>query len=402
MFNKASFINDVMKAHKLMCGIVHHTPLTPFKFNNKRVLLKREDLQPIKSFKIRGAFNKMMANTNNNFVCASAGNHAQGFAFTCNKLGIHGDVFVPHNTPLEKIKQIKHFGNKFINLHMCGNNFMETLDHAITYCRKDMTFVHPFDDYQVIVGQGTIGRELELDGINNESTVIIPIGGGGLISGVGMYLKNLYPGIKIIGVQPEQCPSMKMALEKNYLVKISTENNFVGGATVGQVGKIPFEICKSVVDDIITVPDGVLCRAMISLYFDEGKIVEPAGALSVAALNFLDNKYNNIVCIISGGNIDLGRFDEIKHKALVYENKIHYFIVNLAPNQTTTELKTFINKSLDLCDYITRWEYMKKTSDVSVLIGIEVAKSENIYNIIEKLQYNYKFQKVDSNNILFD
>jgi threonine dehydratase len=377
---------------------------------NCNIFLKREDLQTVRSFKIRGAYYKIInsietkhENKNLPVVTVSAGNHAQGVSLTCNSLNIKHHIFLPENTPLQKINRIKYFGKKNLTLHLHGHNFDESLVAANTFCEKNESiFVHPFDDPDVIIGQGTVATEIYED--IKPDIIISPIGGGGLISGVGSYSKSFNKDCEILGVEPENADSMKQSIANNKITTISNLDTFVDGASVKTAGKNTFEICKKVVDDIFIVGNNKLSYNMIDMYQNDGIILEPAGALSISCLDMIDKekiKGKNVVCILSGGNNDISRYPVIMEKSLFYQDLKHYFIISFG--QRPGELKRFINNILGKHDDITRFEYLKKNNKDfgAVLIGIELQDSNDINNIIEKMNdIGFQYTKINEEDLL--
>lgn len=398
---------------------------TPLEFNyrlsklyNCNVFLKREDLQIVRSFKIRGAYNKIKKLNNvKNVVCASAGNHAQGVAYVCNKLNINSNIFIPNNTPLQKIKKIKQFGNGNCNIHLYGNTFDECLLEAKNFTNilnnkaknnlnnnfnNNNIFIHPFDDLDVIEGQGTILDEI-YDKVNPD-IITTCVGGGGLISGLQLNSQINNRKVLLYGAEAEKCASMKQSLEKNKIVKLENIDTFVDGASVAEIGKNNFEICKNNIENIYEIENGLVCQEIVNFYENEGIILEPAGVLSVASLKYIpDICGKTVVCIISGGNNDLTRYPEIMEKYLVYKNLRHYFIIDFY--QKPGELKLFVENILDKEDDIIRFEYIKKGNkekDVA-LVGIEVNKSNDIKKIIKNLNNNnFNFKKIEKNDILYE
>ena len=373
---------------------------------NCNVYLKREDLQPVRSFKIRGAYNNIinLEDKDNGVVCASAGNHAQGFAMTCQYKKIKGDIFIPTSTPLQKINRIRYFGGDYCTIHIIGNIFDETLSHAYKFCEiNSKQFVHPYNDIYTITGQATIGLEI-VENIKPDY-IICPIGGGGMISGISTYCKNKDKNIKIVGVEPENADSMKKSIERGQIVTLDTFNSFVDGAAVKKVGDLTFELCQKNVDSYITISNGKLCEDILNLYTVHGIITEPAGALSISALDKLNKeeiKGKNVVCIISGGNNDLTRYPDFINKCKVYQNLRHYYIIKFA--QRPGELKNFINNIIGQEDDIIRFEYIKKTNKNfgNVLVGIETSNSENWKQINKKLvENNLDFIKINEDDLIY-
>ena len=359
------------------------------------VLLKREDLQIVRSYKLRGAFNKIVHLTKdelkNGVVCASAGNHAQGVAYSCRKLGIIGKIYMPTTTPKQKISQVKMFGKEFVEVILTGDTYDAANLAAVDDCKKTgMAFIHPFDDPQIIEGQATVGLEILQETKKHIDYVFIPVGGGGLAAGIGAYFKQVSPKTKIIGVEPAGAPSMLKSLEAGKVVELETIDKFVDGAAVQKVGNLTFEICKQVVDDMITVPEGKICTKILELYNRDAIVIEPAGALSIAALDFYADKIKgkNVVCIVSGSNNDITRTEEIKERSLLYEGLKHYFIVRFP--QRAGALQTFVNVVLGPTDDITHFEYSKKTNREKgpAVIGIELHNKEDFNGLVKRMEEN--------------
>ena len=390
--------------------VVNRTPLT-FNHNLSRryqcnVFLKREDLQVVRSYKLRGAYNLMSSLSAEQLqcgvVCASAGNHAQGFAYSCKKLNTKGVVFMPVITPNQKITQTKMFGEDFITVKLVGDTFDDCAIAAKKYTEENgMTFIPPFDDYKIIEGQGTVGVEI-LEDESNVDYLFMPVGGGGLSAGVGTYFKTFSPKTIIIGVEPEGAPSMYEALKAGHPVTLENIERFVDGAAVKRVGEITFSICKDVLDDMLLVPEGKVCTTILKLYNEDAIVAEPAGALSIAALDeYADRiKGKNVVCIVSGSNNDIDRMQEIKERSLQYEGLKHYFLIRFA--QRPGALKEFVNYVLGENDDITRFEYMQKHNKETgpALVGIELKTKEDYDVLLKNLdQYhiNYTELKKDDN-----
>lgn len=298
------------------------------------VFLKREDQQIVRSYKLRGAYNMISSlpkeQLKKKLVCASAGNHAQGFAYSCKKLGVNGVVFMPLITPKQKLNQTKWFGENYVDLKLTGNNFDESVISAKKFAEENgMTFIPPFDDYRIIEGQGTVAVEI-LEDQPAVDYLFVPVGGGGLSAGVGSYFKTFSPKTKIIGIEPEGAPAMYKALKAGKPVVLENIDCFVDGAAVKRVGDITFPICRDVLDDMHLVAEGKVCSTILKLYNEEAIVAEPAGALSVAALDdYADEiRGKNVVCIISGGNNDIARLQEIVERSLQYENLQPQFKMN--------------------------------------------------------------------------
>ncbi|KAF0234499.1 MAG: hypothetical protein FD181_3684 [Prolixibacteraceae bacterium] len=392
-------MQDINRAKINLNDVILQTPLQKnlnlsdeFQAN---VLLKREDLQVVRSYKLRGAFNKIehlsAEELKNGVVCASAGNHAQGVAYSCRKLGIKGKIYMPTTTPLQKIQQVKMFGKEFVEVVLAGDTFDDAQNSALADAVKTgMAFIHPFDDPQIIEGQATVALEILQDTREHIDFVFVPIGGGGLIAGIGAYFRQVSPQTKIIGVEPAGAPSMKKSLEAGKVVELKNIDKFVDGAAVQKVGQLTFDICREVVDHIIVVPEGRICTKILDLYNREAIVLEPAGALSIAALDFYreEIKGKNVVCIVSGSNNDITRTEEIKERSLLYEGLKHYFIVRFP--QRAGALRTFVDVVLGPTDDITHFEYSKKNNREKgpALIGIEVQNKEDFNGLVQRMEEN--------------
>ena len=393
---------SILKAAEKLKGIVLKTPLQlnanlsrKFQCN---VYLKREDLQIVRSYKLRGAYNKISSLSKEELeggvVCASAGNHAQGFAYSCKLLNIKGVIFMPTITPMQKINQTRMFGGHHIEIILSGDTYDDCAVSAKKYASENkMAFIHAFDDEKIIEGQATVGVEIWED-LKEIDYLFIPVGGGGLCAGLGTFIKNVSPHTKIIATEPEGAPSMKKAFEAGQPVTLQSIDSFVDGAAVKRAGDITYPICKKVVDEIMLVPEGKICSTILRLYNKDAIVVEPAGALSIAALFFMGDeiKGKNVVCIVSGSNNDIDRMQEIKERSLQHEKLKHYFLINFA--QRPGALKEFVNRVLGPDDDITRFEYMQKTNKESgpALVGIELKRRndyEGLINRMKRLGINY-------------
>lgn len=403
---------DFHKAADRLKKVVNRTPLI-FNQNLSRkyqcnVYLKREDLQAVRSYKLRGAYNMMSslppAQIQKGVVCASAGNHAQGFAYSCKKLTVKGVVFMPIITSRQKVNQTKMFGGDNIDIKLIGDTFDDCAVAAKQFTEENkMTFIPPFDDYRIIEGQGTVGVEIAED-LNTIDYLFIPVGGGGLCAGVGTYFKTFSPETKIIGLEPEGAPAMFEALKAGHPVTLESIDQFVDGAAVKRVGEITFSICKEVLDDMRLVHEGKICSTILRLYNEDAIVVEPAGALSIAALDdFADQIYGkNVVCILSGSNNDIDRMPEIKERSLQYEGLKHYFLIRFA--QRPGALKEFVNNVLGPDDDITRFEYMQKTNKETgpALVGIELQDRDDYDVLVANLKnFNIDFSEINKDDKLF-
>lgn len=406
-------MSEIVKASQKVQDVAVATPLLKNLNLSKRyqsnIHLKREDLQLVRSYKIRGAFNKISSLTKENLakgiVCASAGNHAQGVAYSCQKLKSFGSIYMPETTPRQKIKQVKMFGGEYVEIFLTGDTFDDASSKAIADAKESgKTFIHPFDDPKTIEGQGTIGLEILQQYNEPIDYLVLPIGGGGLVSGVGAWFKEFSPNTKIIGVEPEGAPSMKLALDNKCNQALESIDRFVDGAAVQKVGDYTWKICDKVLDDILIVPEGLICSTILRLYNEDAIVAEPAGVMSIAALDLMGDqiKGKNVVCILSGSNNDITRMEEIKERSLLYEGLKHYFIVRFP--QRSGALKEFVTDVLDTGDDITHFEYYKKSSREKgpAVIGIEVQKPDSLTRLQERMKdRNFIFEYLNDKTDLF-
>ena len=389
---------------------------TPLQFHRKlsekfqaEIYLKREDLQVVRSYKLRGAYNLMQSldahEKARGVVCASAGNHAQGVAYSCKKLDIKGVIYMPAITPKQKINQVRMFGGDKIEIVLTGDTFDECQTEALAFAKShNSVFIPPFDHLKVIEGQGTVGKEI-LDEMQDIDYLFIPIGGGGLCAGVGDYFRSLAQHTKIIGVEPAGAPSMKEALKAGKPVKLEKIQRFVDGASVQKVGEITFAYCKDLLEDVLLVPEGKVSSAILHLYNEDAIVAEPAGALAIAALDQYAWKLKGkkVVCILSGGNNDIDRMQEIMERSLLYEGLKHYFIVRFA--QRPGALKEFVNHILGPDDDIVRFEFIQKHNKETgpALIGIEVKSREDFNALIGRMDaHKLNYTLVNQNENLFE
>ncbi len=393
-------------------GVAERTPLQKnLALSDKyecEVYLKREDLQPVRSYKIRGAYNKIKSLSEEalakGVICASAGNHAQGFAYSCNLLGIQGKVYMPSTTPKQKVDKVKFFGKDNVEVVLTGDTFDDSYKSSIKACEEEgLTFVHPFDDPRVMEGQGTIGLEI-LEDLQDIDYLLLPVGGGGISSGTGSYFHQVSPSTKIIGIEPEGAPSLKEALKVGHPVELPSIDKFVDGAAVQRVGEKTFEVMKEVVSDVVLVPEGKVCSTILQLYNEEAIVVEPAGSLSISALDFVKDeiKGKRVVCVVSGSNNDIGRMQEIKERSLIYEGLKHFFIVRFP--QRPGALKEFVNEVLGPKDDISRFEYVKKNAREAgpALIGVELSDPNDYDGLITRMeQYGINYTVINQDPDLF-
>jgi len=404
---------DFESAYQRLKGVVKHTPLEYNAGLSEKyeceIYLKREDMQVVRSYKLRGAYNMISQlsaeQLNRGVVCASAGNHAQGVAYSCKKLGIKGVIFMPEITPKQKVTQTEMFGNGNVELVLTGDTFDDCLQEALAYTEAhEMTFIPPFDNYLVIEGQGTVGVEI-VEELPDVEAVIMPVGGGGLAAGAGTYFKQYNPDILLIGVEPEGAPSMVGAFENCGPVTLTKIDRFVDGAAVKRVGTLTYQLCSEVLDDMLLVPEGKVCSTILKLYNENAIVVEPAGALSVAVLDLCKEriKGKKVVCIISGGNNDIERMQEIKEKSLLYEGLKHYFIVRFP--QRPGALKLFVNNVLGPGDDITRFEFIKKTARENgpALVGIELKSADDYPALLQRMAaHRFEVIEINRDQTLFE
>ena len=389
-------LEDINQAAIRLKDVVLKTPLEYSERLSKQydaeIYLKREDLQRCRSFKVRGAYNRVTSLTKEEqergIVCASAGNHAQGVAYSCASLKIKGVIFMPLSTPLQKIDKVKQFGGSYVEVITIGDTYDDASNAAKEYCAKlDASYIHPFNDYEVMCGQATVGKEIYEELGSRLGTVVLAIGGGGLASGVSSYLKMHKSEINIVGVEPLGAPGMSESLKNGKVTPLESIDTFVDGAAVKNVGDNTFGICLEHLATTALVPEGKVCTTMIELYQLDGIIAEPAGALSISALDTIASQIKGkvVVCVLSGGNNDILRYPEIMERSLVYKGRKHYLIIEF--NQKPGQLRKFVNDALGPHDDITRFEYMKKTNREAgaALVGIELYSKDDFAPLLERL-----------------
>ena len=390
-------IQRIQKAKDIVREVALETPL---QLNERlseqygaKVYFKREDLQPIRSFKLRGAYHKIYKlseeERKRGIVCASAGNHAQGVALACNKLGIKGTIFMPVPTPKQKLGQVHMFGGSNVEIRLTGDTFDDAYAAAQSF--KDETnsmFVHPFGDKDVVIGQATLALELIDQAVEPIDYILVPIGGGGLISGVLHVFKTLSPQTKVIGIEPEGAPAMQQSLANGKITELNEIDPFVDGAAVRKVGEDAFTLCTTFLDKLVLVSEGKICQSILKLYNKEAIVVEPAGAMSTASLKMITEeiKGKNVVCLICGGNNDITRMAEIKERALLEANLLHYFIVRFP--QRAGALKEFVAEVLAPKDDITFFEYSKKNnrSNGPAVVGIEIKNPNDFDSLVKRMK----------------
>jgi threonine dehydratase len=408
------FQQAIEEAAVRLAPVIFRAPLQRSNRLSKRygadILIKREDLQEVRSFKIRGAYNRIDSlspeERERGVVCASAGNHAQGVAYACKALGIRATIFMPEITPTQKIDRVKHFGGALVEIRLVGDSYDDANAAAQALCaERTAVFVHPFDDALTIAGQGTIGKELHDELGDRLDVVVTGVGGGGLASGIASYLDRCSPATRVFGVEPAGSPSMLESIRQGRVVTLDQIDTFVDGAAVKKVGDLTFELCRRLLDRVVTVPEGKVCTTVIELYQNEGIIAEPAGALAVSALDELAEEIrgSTTVCILSGGNNDILRYPEIMERSLVHQGRKHYFIVEFA--QKPGQLRQFVDRALGPTDDIVRFEYMKKTNKErgAALVGIELkdkADLEPLLQRMDEIQLNHR--PLESEELLYD
>ncbi len=389
-------VEEIIVANHILKDVIIHTPLQRDPVLSAKydcnLYLKREDLQVVRSFKIRGAYNVIRhldpQKLERGVVCASAGNHAQGVALSCKILQIPGRIFMPSTTPKQKVSQVKRFGGSFVEVVLTGDTFDDSLAEALRYGEeKGMEFIHPFENPLTIAGQGTVGLEILNDLQEPVDYLFVSVGGGGLAAGVASYVKSLSPATRVIGVEPAGAPSMKRSVEAGRIIELNEIEKFVDGAAVRQVGELTYAICRETVDEFTLVPEGKVCTTILDLYNENAIVAEPAGALSIAALDGYRDEIRGktVVCVVSGGNNDIDRMQEIKERSLIHEGLKHYFSVNFP--QRAGALREFLDEVLGPDDDITRFEYIKKNSKENgpALVGIELKRKEDYAPLIDRM-----------------
>ncbi len=390
---------DVVKAHEVLKGVVERTPLEFDRYLSEKyqatIYLKRENMQKVRSFKLRGAYYAIHQLSDedkaNGVVCASAGNHAQGVAYTCNEMKISATIFMPITTPQQKITQVKFFGGAYVDIQLVGDTFDASAQAAQEFTKaQGRTFIPPFDDDGVQAGQGTVAYEIyeqaKDEGVDFDS-ILVPVGGGGLIAGVATYMKDVSPDIWVIGVESNGARSMRAAFDKGHPVKLEHIDKFADGIAVQQVGQKAYEVARRTVDQLVGVDEGLISETLIDMYSRQGIIAEPAGAASIAALEVLKEeiKGKTLVCIITGGNNDINRMQEMEERALIYDGVKHYFVINFP--QRPGALREFVNNILGPNDDITRFEYIKRAAKGTgpCLVGVTLSDKHDYDGLLQRL-----------------
>jgi threonine dehydratase len=383
---------DVDAAAERLVGVATMTPLQRSDRlsaqTGAEVLLKREDLQPVRSYKLRGAFNFLVQATAEQLgagvVCASAGNHAQGVALACAQLGVKGRVYLPRTTPRQKRERIAWLGGAAVDIQLVGDTYDEALAAAAADSAETGALVVPaFDADATMAGQGTVAREVVEQLGTAPDLVVVPVGGGGLLAGCVTWLGD---SSRVVGVEPAGAPSMTAALAAGHPVRLDELDSFVDGAALRQVGASTFEVIAGAGTPVITVSEGALCSELLALYQSDGIIAEPAGALATTSLADLDIAAGStVVCIISGGNNDVSRYGEILERSLVHEGLKHYFLVEFP--QEPGALRRFLDEVLGPDDDITRFEYVKRNNRDTgpALVGVELARRDDLVPLLERM-----------------
>jgi threonine dehydratase len=407
---------SIHEAKKRLSSFLKPTPLIYSERLSKKynadIWLKREDLTPVRSYKIRGAYNLMSSLTESEkekwVVCASAGNHAQWVALSCKELKVKGTIFMPRTTPEQKVYKTTQFWGEYVNIILVGDTFDEAYAASKKYQEEHGSiFVHPFDDERIIAGQATVSLEI-LDSFREKNIspdyIICPIGGGWVISWAISTIKEFSPNTRIIWVEPAWAPSMKESLKQDKNIALEKVDIFVDGASVKRVGDKTFEICKNYNLEIITCPENRICSTILEFLKEDGIVVEPAGALACDALKDIQKtiEWKRVVLLISGWNFDFERLPEVKERSMKYEWLKRYFVVSFP--QRPGALKDFLN-CLWSEDDIARFEYLKKSNKdkAPVLIGIETKNKENFTPLTTKMEeLGFKYQDITDNELYFD
>ncbi|ANK60841.1 threonine dehydratase [Loigolactobacillus backii] len=407
---------DVEKANEVLAPIIRHTPLQYDVYLSQKyhcqVYLKREDLQAVRSFKIRGAYYAIhatpAAEREKGVVYASAGNHAQGVAWTCHNMKVPATIFMPTTTPQQKVSQVAFFGGDDVTIKLVGDTFDASAEAAEKFCQeKQQTFIAPFNDKRTMAGQGTLAVEVLADAEQQNVNVdyfLAAVGGGGLLSGTAAYIKAVSPRTRVVGVEPAGAASMTKALEVGHPVTLNELEKFVDGAAVRTVGELTYANVKAYVDDMLAVPEGQVCSTILDLYSKEAIVAEPAGALSVSALEQYQDEVRGktVVCVISGGNNDINRMQEIEERSLIFEGYQHYFVVDFP--QRPGALREFVNEILGPDDDITKFEYTKKVNRGKgpVLIGVRLGDKTTLPDLLDRLtMFDPHYINLKDNQMLY-
>lgn len=391
----------VREAAQRIQHAVTRTPLQPWKrvsaTTGARVLIKREDLEPVRSYKVRGAFNLMLrldeAEQARGVVCASAGNHAQGVALACAELGIGGRIFVPRTTPRQKLDRIATLGAEQVTIVEVGSSYDEASAAARSFAESDgAVMVHPFDDPRTIIGQGTVAKEVHDQLGAPPDVVVVPVGGGGLVAGMAAYFAEACPTTRVVGVEPAGAASMAAALAAGGPVTLTDMDTFVDGAAVRRVGDGSYGLVRQLEVPMRTVDEGRTCAEMLDLYQVEGIIAEPAGALALAAIGPVGSGAavevapgSTVVSILSGGNNDISRYAEVEERALLHAGLRHYFVIDFP--QEPGALRRFLDQVLGPDDDISLFEYTKRSSRETgpAFVGLTLGAAQDYAPLLERM-----------------
>lgn len=407
-------IEAVGEAVERVRSVVKKTPLEEHERLSEKyeanIWLKREDLQKVRSYKIRGAFNKISSLTEtekaNGIVCASAGNHAQGVALSCYKLQIKGTIFMPTTTPKQKIRKVKSFGKEYVQVILEGDAFDDAKEACYAFANENKAaIIPPFESEKIIEGQATVAMEVLHQAPSKIDYLFVPIGGGGLCAGMSAVFKHLSPYTKIIGIEPVGAPAMYQSLKEGKVVSLKEIETFADGVAVKRVGQLNFDIIKSTIHNIRLVHEGKICETMLELYNEDAVVVEPAGALTIAILDDYKEeiKGKNVVCVVSGGNNDITRTEEVRERALLYRGLKHYFVVNFP--QRAGALRDFVNDILGENDDIVFFEYNKSNDKAfgQALVGIEVKRPEDFVALKARMiEHNFLGEYLNAKPNLFN
>lgn len=395
-----------------LAGVVRTTPLE----RNTRlseamgaeVWLKREDLQTVRSYKVRGAFN-LIAQLDGvaraaGVVAASAGNHAQGVAYACSALGVHGRVYLPRTTPRQKRDRIAALGGSMVETVLGGDTYDEAAAAAAADARATgATIVPAFDDARTIAGQGTVIREAVEQLGTGPDVVVVPVGGGGLLAGSLAWLGRRHPRTRVIGVEPGGAAGVAAALAAGEPVTLSEIDTFVDGAAVRRAGDVTFPIIAASDVELVAVPEGRVCSEMLALYQTDGIIAEPAGALASSALGMVEIPESaTVVCVLSGGNNDVSRYAEVVERALIHEERKHYFLIEFP--QEPGALRRFLDEVLGPNEDITLFEYVKHNNRETgpALVGIELGSPDDLPSLLKRMEAApLRIERIDASSPLF-
>lgn len=409
--------DDVDKAAKRLEGVARYTPIHSIDRLSMAagvpVLVKREDQQVCRSFKLRGAYNRiaMLSNSEKRagVVCASAGNHAQGVAMACAELGINGTIYLPSSTPRQKRQRIYSLGGTWVNLQFVEDDFDGTQKIARKAAQAaGRVYVHPYDDPAVIAGQGSVAKEIIEELGEDVSTVVIPVGGGGLVAGMAAWLKERRPDVRIVGVEAAGAASMHASLRAGHPTALDALDAFVDGTAVREAGENTHALVRDLVDEVVVVPEGAVSTEMLELYHLDGIIAEPAGALATSAIALASQGLlpelvldGPTVGILSGGNNDLSRYDEVMERSQVYQDLRHYFLVSFP--QRPGALRQFLEDILGPDDDILYFEYTKKNNRETgpALVGIDVGSPQSLTALRKRIkEADLRIDELDSDSEL--